>query len=339
MGLSVIRVSLGEFLDKSKNNTPRLKRTDVKNSPEIPSSTSTTTGADLNKHPNALYFKGKAERPRYNGSGERVYGPYLLTQEELEQNDKNAQRIVDYLGECMSQGSKDTKGDPYGFPYRRAANETVEKMVPVCIALFTYHDDTPTTFPKFYDTITRAFPKACSKADKRLRSDNTARLYEKTTEKINELGYIADPKTKNPLRDGIAYIYFADDMPAIIDDKKHYSVQNTIEDMRNGNVPKIGTGTVYPRCHMSQVPDEIMEYGTKTLRKKYGEMSGGKKGIISSNIWGMKKNGNNTKWRFTPEEEAALLEWERKCAEIDKPKEPLGIDLEEFVGEMLRGTF
>ena len=35
----------------------------------------------------------------------------------------------------------------------------------------------------------------------------------------------------------------------------------------------------------------------------------------------------------------AIDESERKCAEIDKPKEPLGIDLEEFVGEMLRGTF
>ena len=103
----------------------------------------------------------------------------------------------------MSSKSKDKSKQEYEFPYKRAPQKAIDEMVPACIAMFSYYMSTPTSFPMFYDTMVRAFPKACSEADRRMHNDNTARLYDKTMQEVKQLGYKADPETDNPIKDGM----------------------------------------------------------------------------------------------------------------------------------------
>ena len=332
MGLSVSRASLGDSLGNRNVSVQNNTKNNIKNSPEIPPSTSTTTGADLNLQPNAVYFKGQAA---VNREIKETYGPYDLSAEELKINDKETQFLVNKLAEGLSSKSKDKSKQEYEFPYKRASQKAIDEMVPACMAMFSYYMSTPTSFPMFYDTMVRAFPKACSEADRRMHNDNTARLYDKTMQEVKQLGYKADPETDNPIRDGIAYMYFADDLPAF--DNENSSAYMAIDRISKGEIPEMTTGGVYPRCHMSKVPDEIKQYGTPIIREKFSENSDGQVyTIISENIWGMEDNQNITKWEVpTPEE----LERIRKSSAISaKPKkEGEYINLEEFVGEMMKG--
>ncbi len=292
MGLSVEKVGL--FC------TPNIQKAHYLNKTVSVSDCTTDKEINLNNNPDNICFKGflfnKApKKPTLVPEPARLYGPYDLTQDDLDDNDSLTYELLEPIAECLT---KNNPRDIEAFSYDtgRATEKAVNAMVPVCISMLACYPQTNTTFPEFHDSIARAFPKTCSKLDKEKGTGNMAKLYFKVRSKLEEFGKAANPKTESPIEDGIKYLYFADNLPLIREDRKEgvECTDDVIKLMREGQIPKMADISGAPRCSMSREKNEINEYGTPYIKEHFsiGKSKDKGQGVQYQNLWGRQRNRN-----------------------------------------------
>lgn len=294
MSLSISKISSGTFISPNEKSSG-------KNTPKMQPLTNSINDVNLNFDPKAVAFKGwffSKKEPAANTPPKceepRIYGPYKLTKSELKENDTGVSDIVFAVSACMKKEAPPSKSSVEFYSSGRAEKSTIKNMSRVCLSGLCYYQTSQTSYPQFYDAITRAFPKACMNADKKYRNDNAARMYELTMKRIEKLGKETDSGSKDPIESGIKYLYFTNDLPTykMMDDEN--STEETIENMRNGRTPHLIPKRGVARCHMSRVSGELEAYGTPNLLKRFeqtDEITGEK---TYENSCGSTKNNNFT---------------------------------------------
>lgn len=306
MGLSVEKVGL--FC--TKNNQ---KGQAAKNSVSY-AATNCEKEINLNNHPNNVSFKGwffnkEPKKPTLTPEPARLYGPFDLPEGVLEENDEVTYELLEPIAECLT---KNNPRDIHAFSYdtSRATEKAVNAMVPICISTLACYPQTNTVFPEFHDSIARSFPKVCSKLDKEKGTGNMSRLYFKVRTKLEEFGKAANPKTEDPFEDGIKYLYFADNLPLIKEDRSEgvECTDDMIALMREGQIPKPADVSGAPRCSMSREKNEINIYGTPYIKEHFniGKSKDKGQGVQYQNLWGRQRNRN-----YHPD---------RRPKEVEEPK-------------------
>ena len=327
--MRVEKIAINNGFQKSINNT-NDKTVD------FPPVKEENKDINLNQDPKSLAFQGlffnknkkpdEAKPEPKTAQEPGIYGPYKLTASQIAANDKEA----DYFIKTVTNIIK-TENPKIDVVLTNAANRAkgsdMKYMADVTLSCFCYYTKSSTSFPQFYDSMVRALPKACAKSDKHNKTDNATRLYERIMQKAEALGKMTNPNSEDPIKDGITYLYFSDDLPAfdIADDEN--STYDTLKNMENGKRPTLYKTYSHPKCHMSTVANEIDVYGNDYIKRHYGReklTDNGKR--ITTNYYGSIEN-LNFKYKPKPKIEPIYETYE----------EP--IDLEAFVGEMLRGIF
>ncbi len=262
MGISVQKVEAADYRSSTfsgkKNSFKESSKTNI-------SSAENFSEINLNLNPKSVSFQGwfskkkKAEEP----PEPEIYGPYNLKLSQLKKNDEELQRVLTPLAKCLSKNA-DKNIEYFSHDVRRATDEAVEESVPICISLLACYQNKKTSYPEFYDSVARSFPKTCSKLDSDMQAGNMSKVYKAVREKTEEYGRLANPKTKDPFEDGIKYLYFANNLPLFECDEQRNtdSTEKVFEGMTKGIIPKLEDGRCEPACHMSTVENEINTFGT-----------------------------------------------------------------------------
>lgn len=228
---------------------------------------------------NGLFFNRTPKKATLKPEPPCLYGPYDLTKGVLNENDEITYELLEPIAECLTKNNP-TNLEHFSYDTSRATDKAVNSMVAVCISTLACYPQTQTTFPEFHDSIARSFPKVCSKLDKERGTGNMGKLYFKVRNKLEEFGRAANPKTENPLEDGIKYLYFADNIPLIRENKKEgvECTDDVIKLMRAGYIPRMSSDAGQPRCSMSRVENEINIYGTPYIKEHFSSGKSKQKG-------------------------------------------------------------
>lgn len=287
----VLSVQKTDFKSSMAYKTP-ITAVSKNNTPELPSPTETTTGIDLNNDPKAVNFKGFFSKKKPVVYQEpRIFGPYKLTQSQIDRNDKETGRLVYYVAKCMEKNAPEPKYGQYS--QQRADTSMVKIMTPVLLSTLAYYSTTGTSFPEFYDSIARSLPKVCGQIDEGAHCDNAVRLYESAMRQITKWGKLSDPKTDDPVKAGITYLYFADNLPPFKLQADEKSTEETLLNMQEGRIPTLKRGSHgFARCHLSNVKDEINIYGTPYILEHFGYTKDTQEGKKITNSCGWQTNMN-----------------------------------------------
>ena len=267
MGLSVEKIGFYCNSNTAKTNglSGTAKALNLRQSNEI----------NLNNNINNVSFKGiffnkEPKKATLKPEPARLYGPYSLTEDVLNENDQIVYKLLEPIAESLALNNPENLGR-FSYDTSRATNEAINAMVPVCISMLTCYPETQTIFPEFHDSIARSFPKACLRLDKERGTGNMGKVYFKVRNKIEGFGKAANPGTEKPLDDGIKYLYFADNIPLIRESKGEgiESTDEVIRLMKRGYIPKMSDVPGEPRCSMSRAVNEINKYGTPYIKEHF----------------------------------------------------------------------
>lgn len=226
---------------------------------------------NLDLDPKAVSFKGlftnlfrtkKKEEQIVQEAG--IYGPYKVTPTAARLNDEDAEMVVGIIADYMKvKNYAPTNHDEY--VKNRASKALIKELKKPFFSLVCYYEKSPTSFPRFYDSVARALPAACAKIDEMNKNDNTTRLYEEIVKDINKFGAEFEPNTLDKFESGIKYLYRTNEFPsfALADDED--STEETLEHFRQGRMPEFDYHEIVsPRNHLSKVINEDVYYkGTR----------------------------------------------------------------------------
>ena len=227
---------------------------------------------NLNNDPAAVNFKGFFDffnKAPQRTPEPRIYGPHKVTKTEAVQSDNDARYIVDIIASYIdTQNYEKPLNDRY--VRARATDKFLDSLKEPFFSLICYYQKSPTSYPMFYDCVSRAIPKACAEADLKYQNDNATRLYEKIRKDIKEYGKEFEPGTRNPFESGIKYLYRTHDFSgfALADDED--STEETLQHFKEGRMPSLDKELfVCSRSHQSTVDNEDYYY----RNTKYGHIT------------------------------------------------------------------
>lgn len=265
-----------------------------------------SSNINLNNNPAAISFTGlfskkQKEEPKPAPLEPRIYGPYKMTISEVKNNDTDVYNVLKPIAEGLTYNTDENLND-LSHDRGRATDRALKLTVPVTISALACYTNSVTSYPEFYDAMARSFPKACARLDKEEGTGNMAKIYERVTGKIEKYGKIANPNTEDPLEDGIRYLYFANNIPLLVESRKHgiECTDDLFEKMKEGYIPNLSTVKGAPRCHMSKFENEIDYYGTPYIKEHFSsEVKTDENGKeVFCNLNGCKHNTNHRNKRI-----------------------------------------
>lgn len=276
MGLSVENARFESFQRLANKRTQTKKETE-----EIPKGTDSTTGINLNKSSNSIYFKGILGLGRRNKGMDvepfqkQGIGPYLLSEGQIYKNNRQANAFAFYLVNSANEDAlRKNDGRPFEFFKQQADDETIEEMTDYAEVLLSHYIEGEINFPRFYDLVARALPLAMNRNDKQLGSYNGERIYENLEKRLVERGKKYDPETPDHKKTGIVYMYFSPNVRRLAHIKEDYNTMQMFNRFKSGKKPELVTCEISSNreemcpCYMSTcIKDDFAAFTTPALRE------------------------------------------------------------------------